>query len=88
LRSQPDLALPRHLLPEQRQPDPPGTFPVRLAACRQAAVERERPVALEHLALVALERRAALVQLRTAVHSVAAAVVQAAAAAEQTRSMR
>ena len=83
--------LPEQLVPqEQRQPDPPVTFPVRLAACRQAAVERERPVARVRRVVVVLERRAALVQLRTAVHSgaVVAAVVQAVAAAEQTRSMR
>jgi hypothetical protein len=70
------------------------TFPVRLAACRQAAVERERPasvrpVAPEHPVVVALEHRAELVHLQAAVHSVAVAVVvQAVAAAEQTRSMR
>jgi len=78
--------LPEQLVPqEQRQPDPPVTFPVRLAA-----VERERPVARVRRVVVVLERRAALVQLRTAVHSgaVVAAVVQAVAAAEQTRSMR
>ena len=63
------------------------TSPVRLAAFRQAVVEQERPVALVHP--VALEHPAvvALVQLRPAAHSVAA-VGQAAAAAEQTRSMR
>jgi len=79
--------LPEQLvLQEQRQPDPPVTFPVRLAACRQAAVERERPAARVRRVVVVLERRAALVQLRTAVHSVAAAVVQAAVA--QTHSTR
>ena len=63
------------------------TFPVRLAAYRRAVVEQGRPVASvrrvvrEHPAVVAL------VQLRPAAHSVAA-VGQAAAAAEQTRSMR
>jgi len=77
--------LPEQLVPqEQRQPDPPVTFPVRLAA-----VERERPVARVRRVVV-VERRAALAQLRTAVHSAAgvAAVVLAVAAAEQTRSMR
>jgi len=77
--------LPEQLVPqEQRQPDPPVTFPVRLAA-----VERERPVARVRRVVV-VERRAALAQLRTAVHSgaVVAAVVLAVAAAEQTLSMR
>jgi hypothetical protein len=82
------------VLQEQRQPDRPATFRVRLAACRQAAVEQERPVVsarpveLVRPAVVVLERRAALVQLRPAVHSVAvvAAVVQAAVA--QTHSTR
>jgi hypothetical protein len=64
------------------------TFPVRLAACRQAAVERERPASVRPV-VVALEHRAELVHPQPAVHSVAVAVVvQAVAAAEQTRSMR
>ena len=93
MRSQPDLALPRHSLPgqlvlqEQRQPDRPATFPVRLAACRQAAVEREHPVApVRPAVVVALERRAALVQLRLAVRSVVVAAAVGQAAVVQTHS--
>jgi len=73
---------------EKRQPDQRVTFPVRLAARRQAAVELERPVARERRAVVALEHRAGQVHLPRAVPVVAAAVARAAAAAEQTRSMR
>ena len=52
-------------------------------------VASARPVVLEHPAVAALEHRAELVPLRPAVRSAAAAaVVQAFAAAEQTRSMR
>jgi hypothetical protein len=61
---------PEQLVPqEQRRPDRPVTFPVRLAAYRQAAVERERrvasvrPVALVRRAVVVLEHRAGLVHL-------------------------
>jgi hypothetical protein len=94
-RSQPELALPRHSLPEERRLDQRVTFLVHLAAYRQAAVERVPPalvrlVALARRAAVVLEHRAELVRLQLAVHSAVAAavVVQAFAAAEQTRSMR
>jgi len=86
---------PEQLLPpEERQPDRPETFPAPLAAYRQVVVERA-PQAPVHL--VALVRRGAavpetpaeLVRLQPAVRSVVvAAVGQAVAAAEQTRSMR
>jgi hypothetical protein len=86
---------PEQLLPPvERQPDRPETFPVPLAAYRQVVVERARP-ALVHLvarvrrAVVVLEHRAELVHPQPAVRSaVAAVVVLAAAAAEQTRSMQ
>jgi hypothetical protein len=94
-RSQPELALPRHSLPEERRLDQRVTFLVHLAAYRQAAVERVPPalvrlVALARRAAVVLEHRAELVRLQLAVRSAVAAavVVQAFAAAEQTRSMR
>jgi len=71
------------------------TFPAPLAACRQAAVDRVlpalvRPAALARPAVVEPEHRAELVRLQLAVRSavVAAVVVLAAVAAEQTRSMR
>jgi len=80
--------LPEQLvLQEQRQPDPPVTFPVRLAALRQAVASARR-VARERRAVVALEHRAGQVHLPRAVPVVAAAVARAAAAAEQTRSIR
>ena len=80
--------LPEQLvLQEQRQPDPPVTFPVRLAAFRQAVASARR-VARERRAVVALEHRAGQVHLPRAVPVVAAAVARAAAAAEQTRSIR
>jgi len=72
---------------EKRQPDQRVTFPVRLAARRQVVVS-VRPVARERRAVVALEHRAGQVHLPRAVPVVAAAVARAAAAAEQTRSMR
>jgi hypothetical protein len=81
----------RLVLREQRQRDPPVTFPAPLAACRQAAVAQARHlVALVRRAVVVLEHRAELVHLQLAVRSavVVAVVVLAAAAAEQTRSMR
>ena len=94
-RSQPELALPRHSLPEERRLDQRVTFPVHLAAYRQAAVERVPPalvrlVALARRAAVVLEHRAELVRLPRAVRLavVVAAVVQAAAAAAQTHSTR
>jgi len=76
------------------------TVPVRLAACRQVVdlgrpelehrVASAPPVVPEHLAVAEPEHRAELVRQRQAVRSEAAAVVVAlaAAAAEQTRSMR
>jgi hypothetical protein len=71
------------------------TFPARLAAFRQAAVDRVPPawvrlVVLVRRAVAVLEHPAERVRLQLAAHSVAAvaAVGQAAAAAEQTRSMR
>jgi hypothetical protein len=69
------------------------TFLVHLAAYRQAAVERVPPalvrlVALARRAAVVLEHRAELVRLQLAVRSAVAVVVQAFAAAAQTRSMR
>ena len=82
------------LLQEERRLDQPVTLLARLAAHRPAAVDRVPP-ALVHL--VALLRRGAVVpgpraepvHLQPAVRSaVAAVVVLAAAAAEQTRSMR
>jgi len=83
------------LLQKERQRDPPVTFPVRLAANRQVAVERAPPVlvrlvALVRRALVVREHQAELVHRRRAVRSVVAAavVVQAAAAAAQTHSTR
>lgn len=94
-RSQPELALPKHSIPEQRRRDPPVTFLVHLAACRPVAVDRALPawvrrVVLVRWAVAALGHRAERVRLQLVVRSaVAAAVVaQAAAAAEQTRSMR
>jgi hypothetical protein len=80
------------VLQEERPRDPTVTFPVRLEAYRQVAVERV-PLALVGLvrrALVVLEHRAELVHLQLAVRSAVVAVVvaQAAAAAEQTHSMR
>ena len=97
-RSQPELALPRHSLPEKRRLDQRVTSLVHLVAYRRVAVDRVPPALVR---LVALARRAAVVQGRPAVvamerlaelvplqPAVAAAVVQAVAAAEQTRSMR
>jgi len=81
---------PEQLLP----PDRSETFPAPLAAYRQVVVERAPPAPVH---LVALVRRAAAVpeprvepvHLQPAVRSaVAAAVGQAVAVAEQTRSMR
>lgn len=94
-RSQPELALPRHSIPEQRRRDQPVTFLVHLAAYQPVAVDRALPawarlVVLVRRAVAVLEHRAERVRLQLAVRSaVAEAVVaQAAAAAEQTRSMR
>jgi len=81
------LLLVQQLPQEERQPDQRVTFPARLAARRQAAVELERLVARERRAVVALEHRAGQVHLPRAV-PVVAAVARAAAAAEQRRSMR
>ena len=71
------------------------TFLVHLAAYQPVAVDRALPalvrlVALARRAVVVLEHRAERVHLQLAVRSAVAAavVVQAAAAAEQTRSMR
>ena len=69
------------------------TFPVRLAAYRRAAVDRVPPalvrlVVLVRRAVVVPEHRAERVHLQLVVRSAVAVVVQAAAAAEQTRSMR
>jgi hypothetical protein len=71
------------------------TCPEPLAACRRAAVDRVlpalvRPVDLARPAVVEPEHRAELVHLQLGVRSavVAAVVVLAVAAAEQTRSMR
>ena len=68
---------------------------MHLAAYRQVAVEQAPPasvhlVVLAHWVVVALARRAELVPLQPVARSAAAAVavVQAVAAAEQTRSMR
>jgi hypothetical protein len=87
--------LPGQLRPqEERRLDRRVTFPVPLVAFRPVAVGR---VPLELVRLVGLVRRAAVVPERLAelVHprlavrsAVAAAVVQAVAAAEQTRSVR
>ena len=94
-RSQPELALPRHSIPEERRRDQPVTFLVHLAAYQPVAVDRALPalvrlVVLARRAVVVLEHRAERVHLQLAVRSavVAAVVAQAAAAAEQTRSMR
>jgi hypothetical protein len=95
-RSQPELALPRHSIPEQLQRDQPVTFLVHLAAYQPVAVDRALPalvrlVGLVRRAVVVPERRAERVRLQPAVRSAVAAavvVVQAAVAAEQTRSMR
>jgi len=79
----------RLVLREQRQRDPPVIFPAPLAAYRRVVVERARLVALVRRAAVVREHRAELVHLQPAARSaVAAVVVQAAAAAEQTRLMR
>jgi hypothetical protein len=81
------------LLQEERRLDQRVTFLARLAAYRPAAVDRV-PQVLAHLvelasrAVVVLERRAELAHPQLAVRSAAAAVGQAVAAAEQTRSMR
>ena len=97
-RSQPELALPRHSIPEQLQRDQPVTFLVHLAAYQPVAVDRALPALVRLVGLVGLARRAVVVpehraervHLQLAVRSavVAAVVVLAAAAAEQTRSMR
>jgi hypothetical protein len=83
------------LLQEERRLDQRVTFLARLAAYRPAAVDRVPPalvrlVELASRAVVALERQAELVHPQLAVRSAAAvaAVGQAVAAAEQTRSMR
>jgi hypothetical protein len=78
------------LLQEERRLDQRVTFLARLAAYRPAAVDRVPPalvrlVELASRAVVVLEHRAEPVHPRSAV---AAVVVLAAAAAEQTRSMR
>jgi hypothetical protein len=83
------------LLQEERRLDQRVTFLARLAAYRQVVVERA-PQVLAHLvalvrrAVVVLEHRAEPVHPQPAVRSAAAvaAVGQAVAAAEQTRSMR
>jgi hypothetical protein len=82
------------LLEEERRLDQRVTFLARLAAYRPAAVDRV-PQVLAHLvalvrrAVVVLEHRAEPVHPQPAVRSaVAAVVVLAAAAVEQTRSMR
>jgi hypothetical protein len=86
--------LPRHSIPEQLQRDQPVTFLVHLAAYQPVAVDRALPalvrlVALVRRAVVVPEHRAERVHLQLVARSaVAAVVVQAAAAAEQTRSMR
>ena len=94
-RSQPELALPRHSIPEQLQRDQPVTFLVHLAAYQPVAVDRALPalvrlVGLVRRAVVVPERRAERVHLQLVARSAVAAavVVQAAVAAEQTRSMR
>jgi hypothetical protein len=93
-RSQPELALPRHSIPEERRRDQPVTFLVHLAACRPVAVDRALPalvrlVAQVRRAVVVPEHRVERVRLQLAVRSAVVAVVaRAAAAAEQTRSMR
>jgi hypothetical protein len=82
------------LLQEERRLDQRVTFLARLAAYRPAAVDRVPPalvrlVELASRAVVVLEHRAEPVHPQPAVRSaVAAVVVLAAAAAEQTRSMR
>jgi hypothetical protein len=82
------------VLQEERPRNPPVTFPVRLEAYLQVAVERVPPalvrlVALARRAAVEPEHRAELERLQLAVRSaVVVVVVLAAAAAEQTRSMR
>jgi hypothetical protein len=88
--------LPRHSIPEQLQRDQPVTFLVHLAAYQPVAVDRALPalvrlVGLVRRAVVVPEHRAERVHLQLAVRSAVAAavvVVQAAVAAEQTRSMR
>lgn len=95
-RSQPELALPRHSLPEQRRLDQRVTSLVHLVAYRQAVVDRVPPalvrlVALARRVAVVPEQRAELLHLQLAVRSVVAAavvVVRAAAAAAQTHSTR
>ena len=83
---------PEQLPQEERPRDPTVTFPVRLEAYRQVAVERVALalVCLVRRALVVVEHRTELVHLQLAARlAVAAAVVvQVAAAAAQTRSMR
>ena len=91
--------MPRHSIPEQLQRDQPVTFLVRLAAYQPVAVDRALPALVRLVGLVGLARRAVVVpehraervRLQLAVRSAVAAavvVVQAAVAAEQTRSMR
>ena len=88
--------MPRHSIPEQLQRDQPVTFLVHLAAYQPVAVDRALPalvrlVGLVRRAVVVPEHRAERVRLQLAVRSAVAAavvVVQAAVAAEQTRSMR
>jgi len=76
---------PEQLLP----PDRPETFPAPLAAYRQEVVERAHLVALVRQAVAVPGPRAERMHLQPAVRSaVAAAVGQAVAVAEQTRSMR
>jgi hypothetical protein len=83
------------LLQEERRLDQRVTFLVPRPAYRQLAVDRVPPVlvrlvVLERRAVVVLERRAEPVHRQLVARSavVAAVVVQAVAAAEQTRSMR
>jgi hypothetical protein len=83
------------LLQEERRLDQRVTFLAPLAAYRQVAVDRVPPVlvrlvVLARRAVVVLERRAEPVHLQLVARSAvgAAVVVQAVAAAEQTRSMR
>ena len=83
------------LLQEERRLDQRVTFLARLAAYRPAAVGRVPPalvrlVELASRAVVVLEHRAEPVHPQPAMRSAAAvaAVGQAVAAAEQTRSMR
>lgn len=71
----------RLVLRDQRRLDQRVTFPVHLAACRPAAVERVPPalvrlVVLARRALVVLEHRVELVHLLAVRSAVAAAAAQ------------